>query len=425
MSRKSKRKDQVATSEASCAPEASGTTPESRCRAGPGPVGEPASPPCCWPPSLRPGPGGISSTAAARRKPATRAIAAATAAGPPAGIDAIRNVVLISIDTCRADHLSCYGYKRPTTPNIDAVARDGALFKMALTPVPLTTPAHSSMFTGTYPPTHGVHLNTYDHLADSNVTLAKTLREAGYQTAAFVGAFPLDARFGLNQGFDTYDGRFTEEEKQGFFSRRAGEEVNRPALAWLEDHARQPFFLFLHYYDAHHPYAPHPPCTSPFADDPYAGEIAYIDNCIGRVLDRLRALGVYDNTLVIITGDHGEGLGEHGENDARLFHLSKHAARAAGDPRGPRLRQRPPGRRKREPGRYRAHGARPAGLENPRAGGGRDLRAALEGGAAPDRPQRRLRRVAGCGDFRLQPAARHRGRPAGNTSSRRGRNCTT
>ncbi|MGA2257247.1 MAG: sulfatase-like hydrolase/transferase, partial [Thermoguttaceae bacterium] len=224
------------------------------------------------------------------------------------------NVLLVSIDTCRADRLSCYGYKRQTTPNIDALAHDGAIFKMALTPVPITTPAHSSMLTGTYPPTHGVHLNAYDHLADSNVTLAKILREAGYQTAAFVAAFPLNSRFGLNQGFETYDGRFDEEhEIKGGISRRQGEEVSRLAMAWLKDHAQKPFFLFLHYYDAHLPNDPHPPYVSEYTDDPYAREIAYVDNCIGQVLDRLRALGVYDNTLVIITGDHGEGLGEHGE----------------------------------------------------------------------------------------------------------------
>ena len=125
-----------------------------------------------------------------------------------AGLTAIRNVLLVSIDTCRADRLSCYGYKRGTTPNIDALAREGALFKMALTPVPITTPAHCSMLTGTYPPTHGVHLNSFDRLAGSNATLATVLRQAGYQTAAFVGAFPLECRFGLNQGFETYDGRF-------------------------------------------------------------------------------------------------------------------------------------------------------------------------------------------------------------------------
>ena len=236
-----------------------------------------------------------------------------------AGINAIRNVVLISIDTCRADHLSCYGFKRPTTPNIDAAARDGAIFKMALTPTPVTTPAHSSMLTGMYPPTHGVRFNSYCDLADSNVTLAKTLREAGYQTAAFVGAFPLDVRFGLNQGFDTYNGWFYEEAGKEFWGRREGEEVNRPALAWLDDHAKQPFFLFLHYYDLHQPHVQHRPYTNPYADDHYSGELAYVDACIGRVFDRLRTLGVYDNTLLIITADHGEGLGEHGEPTHAYF----------------------------------------------------------------------------------------------------------
>ncbi len=251
-----------------------------------------------------------------RRGPGDRP--AETAVGA-AGLTAIRNVLLVSIDTCRADRLSCYGYKRGTTPNIDALAREGALFKTALTPVPITTPAHCSMLTGTYPPTHGVHLNSFDRLAGSNVTLATVLRQAGYQTAAFVGAFPLECRFGLNQGFETYDGRFNAEGKKEFFSRRTGEEVSRPAMAWLGEHAQKPFFLFLHYYDAHRPYAPHPPVTSPYMNDPYAGEIAYIDNCIGRVLERLRTLGVYDNTLVIVTGDHGEGLGEHGEDTHSYF----------------------------------------------------------------------------------------------------------
>ncbi len=301
-----------------------------------------------------------------------------------AGSSAIRNVVLISIDTCRADHLSCYGYKRPTTPNIDAVARDGAMFKMAITPVPLTTPAHSSMLTGTYPPTHGVRLNSFDHLADSNVTLAKTLREAGYQTAAFVAAFPLDARFGLNQGFDTYDGRFSEETKTRFFSRRVAEEVNRPALAWLKGRGGQPFFLFLHYYDAHHPYEPHPPHTSAYAGDAYAGAIAYVDNCIGRVLDQLRAEGLYDNTLVIITGDHGEGLGEHDENSHGLliYQTTLHVPlviRAPGFGKGIQVNEN-----------VSLVDIMPtvldlAGLKTPARVEGVSLRAALEGGTAPDR----------------------------------------
>jgi arylsulfatase A-like enzyme/tetratricopeptide (TPR) repeat protein len=232
----------------------------------------------------------------------------------------IRNVVLISIDTCRADRLSCYGYKRPSTPNIDAVARSGVLFQHALTPVPLTMPAHSSMFTGTYPPTHGVRLNDGYRLDEASVTLARVLHEAGYQTGAFVGGFPLDARFGLNQGFDTYDGRFTRRsEKSSWGTERTAEEVNRPALAWLQEHARKPFFLFLHYYDPHYRYSPPPPFARDYAEDLYAGEIAYVDQCVGEVLTKLRTLGADDNTLLIITGDHGESLGEHGEAKHGFF----------------------------------------------------------------------------------------------------------
>jgi choline-sulfatase len=238
----------------------------------------------------------------------------------PSRIRGVRNVVLISIDTCRADHLSCYGYKRPTTPHIDAIAREGVLFQQALSPVPLTTPAHSSMLTGTYPPTNGVRLNNLESLGASHVTLAEVLRDAGFATAAFVGGFPLDAQFGLNQGFDTYDCRFTRRsETSSSRTERTAEEVSRPALTWLEQHAGGPFFLFLHYYDPHFPYEPPAPYAAPYAEDPYSGEIAYVDEWIGRVVDRLRALNVYDDTLVIVTGDHGESLGEHGETSHGFF----------------------------------------------------------------------------------------------------------
>lgn len=238
----------------------------------------------------------------------------------PARIGGIRNVVLISIDTCRADHLGCYGYKRPTTPNIDAVARESVQFQNALSPVPITTPAHCSMLTGTYPPTHGVRLNNGQRLADSNVTLAETLQEAGYQTAAFIGGFPLDAQFGLNQGFDTYDCEFTKKsETSSSHSERSAEQVSLPALAWLDQHSAKPFFLFLHYYDPHLSYKPPEPYATTYADDLYAGEIAYVDHWIGQIVDRLRALKVYDDTLLIITADHGEGLGDHGERAHCIF----------------------------------------------------------------------------------------------------------
>ena len=228
-------------------------------------------------------------------------------------IEGIQNVVLVSIDTCRADHLSCYGYSRETTPNIDALARDGVLFKSVFTPVPITLPAHSSMLTGTYPPIHGVRLNVGYRVGDTNVTLAESMQAAGYQTAAFIGGFPLDSSFGLNQGFQTYDDDFSGGGESGPKNERKAEEVNRLAMTWLEKHNDKPFFLFLHYYDPHASYVPPPPFASTYADDPYAGEIAYVDMCIGQVLDKLRSLGLYDNTLIIVTGDHGEGLGEHGE----------------------------------------------------------------------------------------------------------------
>ena len=244
------------------------------------------------------------------------------------------NVLLVSIDTCRADRLSCYGYKRPTTPNIDAVARDGALFKMALTPVPITTPAHSSMFTGTYPPTHGVHLNSLRPPGRIPTSPWRTiLRRGRLSDGRFRRRVPLGCPLRAEPGLRDLRRPLREKRNRSCFSRRAGEEVSRPALAWLDEHAQKPFFLFLHYYDAHQPYAPHPPYTSAYTDDPYAGEIAYVDNCIGRVLDRLRELGVYDNTLVIITGGPRRRAGRTWRDHALLLHLSRHAARAAGDPR--------------------------------------------------------------------------------------------
>lgn len=236
------------------------------------------------------------------------------------GAGKIENVLLISIDTCRADRLSCYGFGRPTTPHIDAVAKDGVVFEQALSPIPLTTPAHSSMLTGLYPPAHGVRLNNGDRLVESNVTLAEKLREAGFQTAAFVGGLPLDAKFGTNQGFDTYDCQFTRTSERSItLAERNAEEVTRPALTWLDKHAEKPFFMFLHYYDAHFPYESPPQYTAICPDDPYAAQLGYVDHWIGQVLERLKSLNAYDDTLVVITADHGESLGEHGEHTHGVF----------------------------------------------------------------------------------------------------------
>ena len=223
----------------------------------------------------------------------------------------IRNVVLISIDTCRADYLSCYGYSKNTTPNIDALAGEGVLFENAITPVPQTLPGHSSMLTGTIPPYHGVHDNNGYQLAGSNITLAEILNENGFSTAGFISAFVLDSQFGIDQGFETYNDRFEEELNSNGIDERRAEETSSLAMKWLDEHKGDPFFLFLHYFDPHMKYDPPEPFASEFSQDLYAGEIAYTDHWIGKVLDKLKETGLYDSTLIIITADHGERLGEH------------------------------------------------------------------------------------------------------------------
>lgn len=258
------------------------------------------------------------------------AVLAATAAlwacaespdGPPAE-RGFRNLLLVSLDTCRPDHLSAYGYEQETTPNLDAVARDGVLFTRAYSTNPMTVPAHSSMLTGTIPPHHGVRDNNNYRLAGFNLTLAEIMREQGFVTAGFVGAFPLDARFGFDQGFEVYDGEFTRAHREGaasLYNERPAAEVSRRAIAWLEHHHERPFFLFLHYFDPHQPYVAPEPFASTYADHPYAGEIAYTDHHVGLVIETLKRLGLYESTLVIITGDHGQALGEHGETSHGYF----------------------------------------------------------------------------------------------------------
>ncbi|MHC4790921.1 MAG: sulfatase-like hydrolase/transferase [Planctomycetota bacterium] len=225
----------------------------------------------------------------------------------------IRHILLISIDTCRADRLNCYGFGRKTTPTIDAIAQEGILFKNALAPVPLTLPAHCSILTGTYPPYHKVHDNLNYRLSDANITLGELLREQGYITGAIVSAFVLDRQFGLAQGFDSYNDRFEQPIGPREHWERRGEEASQFACSYLEQHKNEPFFLFLHYFDPHTDYEPPEPFATTYADDLYSGEIAYTDHCIDQVIEKLKSLDLYDSALIIIVGDHGEGLGEHGE----------------------------------------------------------------------------------------------------------------
>ena len=228
---------------------------------------------------------------------------------------AIRHIVLISLDTTRSDHLGCYGYSKPTTPNIDALAEQGFLFTHAMTPVPLTLPAHTSMFTGTIPPHHGKRKNADAYFDPAHVTLAQLLKKKGFATGAFIGAQVLNRSFGLDRGFDTYQDQFADESHE-----RRAEEVNRAAFDWLDRQSKaDPVFMFIHYYDAHDEYAPPEPFATSFKEDPYAGEIAYADHCIGLVIEKLKSLNMYESTLLIVTGDHGEMLGEHGEETHMYF----------------------------------------------------------------------------------------------------------
>ena len=238
----------------------------------------------------------------------------------------IRQVVLISIDTCRADYLSCYGYPRKTTPHLDAVAAQGVLCENVITTIPLTLPAHCSMMTGTIPPYHGVHANQNYRLSDVNITLAELLRDRGFTTAAIVSSFTLNSVYGTNQGFDRYDDEFEAEIENDLINQRRGDEISLLACQWLQQHQNDAFFLFLHYFDPHALYVPPEPFASRFSDNLYAGEIAYTDHCIGQVLDQLKSLDLYDSALIIITGDHGEMLGEHGE-DSHGYYLYQSALR--------------------------------------------------------------------------------------------------
>lgn len=232
------------------------------------------------------------------------------------------NVVIITIDTLRADHLGCYGDHQAHTPILDALARQGVLFRTAISQVPLTLPSHCSIMTGTDPPVHGVRDNLGYTLGDDPPTLATLLKKRGYVTAAFVAAEVLDARRGLNQGFDTYSSPFrrTMSRKNPLVFnlqdlQRPATEVINDALGWMRTRpqgADQPFFIWIHLYDPHLPYDPPEPFRS-LLPSRYDGEIAYADDAIGKFFDFLRQHGLYDPTLIVALADHGEGLGDHGE----------------------------------------------------------------------------------------------------------------
>jgi choline-sulfatase len=237
------------------------------------------------------------------------------------------NILLITLDTTRADHLGAYGDAGARTPTFDRLAAQGVLFERAVSVAPITLPAHVSLLTGRYPFAHGVRNNGNFRLADDVPTLATALHDRGYRTAAFVSAFVLDRRSGLSRGFDEYDDRFDagaaatpDDEVE-----RRGDRTGQLAEQWIATQhgdagaAAAPFFVWLHLYDPHDPYTPPAPFAERFRDRPYDGEIAFDDAVVGSLLERLERLGVLSTTIVALVGDHGESLGEHHEVTHAMF----------------------------------------------------------------------------------------------------------
>ncbi len=235
------------------------------------------------------------------------------------------NILLITLDTIRADRMGFLGSTLKLTPNLDALASESAVFTRAYAQVPLTTASHATILTGTYPQFHKVD--------DFGIPLAKDLpyapdilRKRGYHTAAFVGSMILDPAAatapGFDRGFDTYDAGFRRgapgEDRYQTVERRA-DEVVAHALAWFQEHPQGPYFVWVHLYDAHDPYDPPEPYKSRYASAPYDGEVAYVDSAVGKLLRQLRARGLYENTLVAVMADHGESLGAHGEDTHGVF----------------------------------------------------------------------------------------------------------
>src|SRR5262249_34500793 len=222
-------------------------------------------------------------------------------------------IVLVTIDTLRADHVGCYGAAHAHTPTLARLATEGVRYEVALSPVPLTLPSHATIMTGLDPDRHGVRHNSVFSLPPGVPTLAERLRARGFATSAFVGAFVLDRRFGLARGFDVYDDQLGDRRSAvvGFAERRAGE-VTDAFLRWLAS-APPRFFAWLHFYDAHASYDPPEGFKLSFPNDLYSGEIAYVDAELGRALEGLSARFDPRGTLVLVTSDHGESLGEHGE----------------------------------------------------------------------------------------------------------------
>jgi arylsulfatase A-like enzyme len=229
------------------------------------------------------------------------------------------SVVIITLDTTRADRLSPYGFMNVSLPALERLAREGVVFDQAMSVGPLTLPAHTSLLTGLLPPHHGVRDNADSPLAGSHTTLAEVLRRSGFRTGAFVGSVVLDPDRGLDQGFEKYGAVDQAPDSRERRRQRPANEVVDDALGWMASVEDAPFFLWVHLYDAHRPYAPPEPYASTYSHNPYVGEIAFADAQLGRLLEALDRRRLLDRAVVVVAGDHGEALGERGEQDHGIF----------------------------------------------------------------------------------------------------------
>jgi arylsulfatase A-like enzyme/Tfp pilus assembly protein PilF len=233
-----------------------------------------------------------------------------------------RHLVIVTIDTLRADRLGCYGNRDVATPNLDRLSREGAMAPEASVHIALTRPSHTSLFTGLLPSEHGIRDNVAPTLFPKVPTIAQAMKASGFETAAFVSSIVLSSQSGLNRGFDTYGDRFTGDADDARFLntiQKRGDETLGEAVAWLEGHHAGRVFLWLHLYDPHDPYEPPEPYASRYAGRPYDGEVAWTDELIGRLDAALARLGMREETLLVVTADHGEGLGDHAESVHGFF----------------------------------------------------------------------------------------------------------
>ena len=232
------------------------------------------------------------------------------------------NLVLVTIDTLRADRLVCYGYSKIETPNLDKLAQRGVLFENAVTHTPLTAPSHASMFTGLYPTVHKIRDTGGFVMQSSHQTLSQVLQQQGWDTAAFVGSSVLKKHFGFNRGFAVYDDEMPKPDPRqvsGDYADRRAEEVVNKATAWLASQSGKPYFLWVHLFDPHSPYNPPSPFREKYRASPYDGEVAYTDRQLGRLFGAVAQKSPPENTLIAVLSDHGESLSEHGEYTHGVF----------------------------------------------------------------------------------------------------------